>query len=97
MQRTARRVAVEEELARMSSLLAGPRCAARASIRLAPSESFVLAPHRPLPRLRGRDREGDTDHDRAFHLAPSPTLPRLRGREQTELAARRDSISPGPR
>jgi hypothetical protein len=37
----------------------------------------------PLPRLRGRDREGACNKK----LTPSPTLPRKRGRVQTEDAA----------
>jgi tripartite-type tricarboxylate transporter receptor subunit TctC len=42
--------------------------------------------HRPLPRLRGRDREGAASA--AFLFTPSPPLPRERGREQAERAAR---------
>ena len=52
---------------------------------------------RPLPRLRGRDREGAQHEDccglasiakiHATH-APTPTLPRKRGRERTASAAR---------
>jgi hypothetical protein len=49
----------------------------------------------PLPRLRGRDREGACNKTRVAYKAihertftPSPTLPRKRGREQTEFAAR---------
>src|SRR5262245_10269653 len=38
----------------------------------------------PSPRLRGRDREGARNTDRAFSVAPSPTLPRKRGREQSD-------------
>src|SRR5438067_13265997 len=41
---------------------------------------------RPLPRLRGRDREGAM-HQSSRKLSPSPTLPRKRGRECTESAA----------
>src|SRR5262249_48551714 len=40
---------------------------------------------RPLPRLRGRDREGACNKDRACALTPSPTLPRRREREHTEF------------
>jgi hypothetical protein len=43
---------------------------------------------RPLPRLRGRDREGACKKMEACALTPSPPLPRKRGREQTEQAAR---------
>src|SRR5262245_59428920 len=43
-------------------------------------------PPRPLPRLRGRDREGACNKIRAC-IPPSPPLPRLRGREQTEFSA----------
>ena len=49
-------------------------------------------PHRPLPRLRGRDREGARNKAHLSKLTPSPTLPRKREREQTEFAARVDSI-----
>jgi len=49
-------------------------------------------PHRPLPRLRGRDREGARNKAHLSKLTPSPTLPRKREREQTEFAARLDSI-----
>src|SRR5258706_15683686 len=48
-------------------------------------------PQRPLPRVRGRDREGawnDTYRERVCARTLSPTLPRKRGREQTELAPR---------
>ena len=41
----------------------------------------------PLPRLRGRDREGACNKIHVYKLTPSPTLPRKRGREQTEDAA----------
>jgi len=52
-----------------------------------------LAPQRPLPRLRGREREGACDKIDARVLTPSPTLPRRREREQTESAGRVDSTS----
>src|SRR5262245_34427715 len=42
---------------------------------------------RPLPRLRGRDREGACNKTPVCNLPPSPTLPRKREREQTEIAA----------
>jgi hypothetical protein len=42
---------------------------------------------RPLPRLRGRDREGACNKTHAGKLTPSPTLPRKRERERTEIAA----------
>src|SRR5262249_34421596 len=42
---------------------------------------------RPLPRLRGRDREGACNKTPVCNLTPSPTLPRKREREQTEIAA----------
>src|ERR1700757_3295464 len=46
----------------------------------------------PLPRLRGRDREGACNKIHSYKLTPSPTLPRKRGREQTEFAACGDSL-----
>src|SRR5215813_7647653 len=49
----------------------------------------------PLPRSRGRDREGacnkierDLQKVHMRTLTPSPPLPRKRGREQTEFAGR---------
>jgi hypothetical protein len=53
----------------------------------------MTAQQRPLPRLRGRDREGACYKTHAHALTPSPPLPRKRGREQTEFTARADSIS----
>src|SRR5262249_59120262 len=35
----------------------------------------TTARHHPLPRLRGRDREGARNMDRAFPAAPPPTPP----------------------
>jgi len=45
-----------------------------------------LAPQRPLPRLRGRVREGACTRRRS-KLTLSPPLSRKREREQTEFAA----------
>src|SRR5262245_11941002 len=52
----------------------------------------TMAPHRPLPRLRGMGREGAHNRIELLPPPPPPTLPRKRGREQTELAARADFI-----
>src|SRR5262245_39657473 len=43
-------------------------------------------PRRPLPRLRGRDREGEFT-EQSSPAAPSPPLPRKRGREPAVPAA----------
>src|SRR5215467_13127904 len=45
---------------------------------------------RPLPRLRGRAREGARTHESCCIPPPhpSPPLPRKRGREQTECGER---------
>src|SRR5215472_5934071 len=57
-----------------------------------PRAGVQMAPYRPLPRLRGRDREGARNM-KALQVTPSPTLPRKREREQTEFAARTDPIT----
>ena len=44
------------------------------------------APHGPLPRLRGRDREGAATNSEPA-ASPSPTLPRERGREFADAVA----------
>jgi hypothetical protein len=46
---------------------------------------------RPLPRLRGRDREGA--RNKIPGGTPSPTLPRKRERERTEFAGTSGKIS----
>jgi len=58
---------------------------------------------RPLPRKRGRDREGACNKIKStcikIHMCkptPSPALPRKRGREQTEFAGRADRIPQNP-
>src|SRR5262249_48116733 len=45
-------------------------------------------PHRPLPRLRGGDREGASNLLPSYAGPPPPPPPPPRGREHAELAAR---------
>jgi len=56
-----------------------PLASALSNTRAGVDDDLRLAPQRPLPRVRGRDREGACSKIRAF--TPSPTLPRKRGRE----------------
>src|ERR1700757_3858452 len=53
---------------------------------------FINWPKSETSDFGWRDREGARNMIK--HVTPSPPLPRKRGREQTELAARTDSISP---
>jgi hypothetical protein len=79
-----------DELNLARPIFAGPYplASALSNAHAAGGDRPWLAPQRPLPRLRGRDREGACDKNYLRKLTPSPTLPRKRGREQTEYAAR---------